>query len=222
MDDWLYHEAFTSINPIPCSVPPYSQKSSNQPSCIFHPSGDDQLILIHIKIIPIMDLESRRYFFFVRRSAILRLERLFAKRYKQSTSSGPELPWSMWGPQHTTWFDQDCTHQQNSVYGFRTAGIYESSGISSRLVIRDFNPHISWNYDAGDITGWRSQLVRGELATVIRPPFAEPLGSALSYREIVSEELFDVEEIFMDESRVILQKVSRNITRCPTSAYSEI
>jgi hypothetical protein len=35
----------------------------------------------------------------------------------------------------------------------------------------------------------------------------ELLGSALSYREIVSDELFNAEGILMDESRIILQKV---------------
>ncbi|KAG1797039.1 uncharacterized protein HD556DRAFT_269504 [Suillus plorans] len=36
----------------------------------------------------------------------------------------------------------------------------------------------------------------------------EPLGSALPYREIVSEELFNVDNILMDESRIMLFKTN--------------
>jgi hypothetical protein len=127
----------------------------------------------------------------------------------------PTLPWSVLGPQHTTWFEQKSRNWQNSLYGFRTAGIYGSSSdwsrMPSRLLIRDFNPHVHLGCNARDTAGWHSRLIRGELTTAIRPPFMEPLGSALSYREIVSNELFNAEGILMDESRIILQKVSRKL-----------
>lgn len=50
----------------------------------------------------------------------------------------------------------------------------------------------------------------------------EPLGSALPYREIVSEELFNVDNILMDESRIMLFKVSCNLYLPIPSAYNEV
>jgi hypothetical protein len=171
-------------------------------------------------------IDFHRYSFFILRSAILELERLFAKTYGQPTLNGPKLLWSMWGPQHTTWFrvqmDEDW---QSSLCGFRVVELInipsEISRERRRLRIRDFNPHIARNYHAQDKSGWHGRLVEGKLTSTVSCPFTEPLGSALSYREIVSEELFDVDDTLMDESRILLLKVSCNLYLIP-SAYNEM
>ncbi|KAG0693267.1 hypothetical protein DFH29DRAFT_407018 [Suillus ampliporus] len=214
MDHFSYTETFTDENTAPGSMFPYSRKSY-QPSCSFHPNTNDQLIAIHVSIAGERNAnDSHLYNFFTLRSAILELESLFARTYGQPTLDGPKLPWSMWGPQHTTWFRvQKKEDWQSSLYGFRVVqSINDSPSDLSReprrICIRDFNPHIARNYHAQDTSDWRRRgvLVQSELTSIISRPFKEPLGSALPYREIVSEELFDAEDTLMDESRILLLK----------------
>ncbi|KAG1748309.1 uncharacterized protein EDB91DRAFT_1344869 [Suillus paluster] len=217
MGDFSYTSAFTSENPTPGSIFPYSRKFHQQPSCSFHPSTNDQLIGIVVRIARNTNpRDSHLYRFFTRCSAILELEGLFSRTYGQSTSGGPKLLWSMWGPQHTTWFRfRENENWEPSLYGFRTVesidrSTYFVSRTPRQLRIRDFNPHIAWNYGAEDTSKWCGRLVRGEVARMILRPFTEPLGSALAYREFVSEELFDVTETKMDESRILLLKNDDN------------
>ncbi|KAJ8591264.1 hypothetical protein M405DRAFT_880566 [Rhizopogon salebrosus TDB-379] len=209
MDGWVYEEVSTSINPSPGFVLPDFQESSHQPSCLFHPSADDQLVVIRIFVGA--NYEQDSFVFCARRSAIQQIESLFAKIYAKATlndSSSPRsLSWAMWGPQNTSWFQGELLRWPQSLYGFRTVG--STSGDSGfwgprRLCIRDFNLHVACNYGAEDAAERRSRLVQGELTTTISRPFIESLGSTLSYREIVSEELFDVTETMMDESRILL------------------
>lgn len=225
-----YTDIFTGENMIPGSMFPNSRKS-DQPICSFYPSTNDQLIAIHVtvSVTGTMDMNSvldfHHYSFFTLRSAILELESLFAKTYGQPTLNGPKLPWSTWGPQHTTCFrlQRDETWQ-SSLYGFRVIepiNVPEVSREHRRLRIRDFNPHIARNYHAQDKSGWHGRLVEGELISTISWPFTEPLGSALPYREVVSEEVFDVNHTLIDESRILLLKVSCNFYLIP-SAYNEV
>ncbi|KAG2137484.1 hypothetical protein DEU56DRAFT_803852 [Suillus clintonianus] len=222
-----YTEAFTGEYIFPSSLLPYSRESY-QPSCSFHPSTDDQLIAIHVSAFP-MDtstIDLRRYSFFILRSAILELESLFACTYGQPTLNGPTLLWSTWGPRHTTWFRRQSNEDwESSLYGFRVIEPIRNSPSDlsrepRRLRIRDFNPHIAGNYHAQDKSDWRGQLVQGELTSTISYPFGEPLGSALSYREIVSEELFDLDEALMDESRILMNcGREANFMNCKKSTY---
>ncbi|OAX42310.1 hypothetical protein K503DRAFT_863141 [Rhizopogon vinicolor AM-OR11-026] len=205
MDRWVYRPVSEARITACNLVFPY------QPSSFFYPSPDDELVVISVSVHPVsvMNETTPHFRFFVaRRSAILQLENLYAKTYGQPTSNGPKLLWSTWGPQHTTWFGD----WEQSACGFRTARSINitpdhMSNELRRLCIRDFNPHTASNYGVEDTTGWHgSQLVQGELTTEICYPFTEPLGSALSYRETVSEELFDVTETLVDDSRILLLK----------------
>ncbi|KIJ61610.1 hypothetical protein HYDPIDRAFT_189506 [Hydnomerulius pinastri MD-312] len=135
------------------------------------------------------------------------------------------LPWTLWGP-CTHWFP-DALHVdwQNSVFGFRTIeSINEDQdtplgGYFSRkprkLRVRDFNPNLAFHYHGEDLEGWTGRLVKageGESGSarggkgwgVEIKPFVDPLGKGLSYREVESEERFDVTEAMMDESRILL------------------
>ncbi|KAG2140120.1 hypothetical protein DEU56DRAFT_735144 [Suillus clintonianus] len=224
MDDFLYTDMFTNDNPTPDSTFPYSRKSYLQPSCSFHPSMDDQLIAILVCVTPRSNTNDLLFCrFVVRRSAILELEGLFARTYDQSSSNGSRLLWSTWGPQHAAWFRvRQNEYWQPSHYGFRTVEVIDGSPFHSsdsdearRLCIRDFNPHIAWNYGAVDMPGFYDRIVRGEVDRMISYPFTEPLGSALTYREVFSDRLFDGAEILMDESRILLVKVSRNLPLVP-------
>jgi hypothetical protein len=205
-----------SEHPTPSSMFTDFRKFHQHPSCSFHPSTDDQLIAILVWVTPMSMVDSLYYRFVVRRSAILELESLSVRTYNQFSSSVFRLPWSMWGPQHTSWFHVQLNEDlHTSVCGFRT--VESINDFSShhfaedlrRLYIRDFNPHIAWNYDAVDKSGWRGKIVPGVIDRTISYPFTEPLGRALTYRESLSKELFYVNEIFSDESRILL--VSRNL-----------
>lgn len=220
VNHFSYTDIFTGENMISSSMFPCSRKS-DQPICSFYPSTNDQLIAIHVtvSVTGTMDtnsvLDFHHYSFFTLRSAILELESLFAKTYGQPTLNGPKLPWSTWGPQHTTCFrlQRDETWQ-SSLYGFRVIepiNVPEVSREHRRLRIRDFNPHIARNYHAQDKSGWHGRLVEGELISTRSWPFTEPLGSALPYREVVSEEVFDVDDTLIDGSRILLLKVSCNL-----------
>jgi hypothetical protein len=131
------------------------------------------------------------------------------------------FPWSLWGPQNTTWFLGDC---RQSLYGFRTVGFIDDfwSPEPRRLCIRDFNPHNICDYGTGGETGQHGRLVRGRTTTTIISPFTEPLGYALPYREIISEELqVDASWTIMDNSSVLLSKASHNLCFGP-SAYDQL
>ena len=131
----------------------------------------------------------------------------------------------MWGPQHTTWLPiREHESWQPAIYGFRAMDIINESPFHlscepCRLRIRDFNPHIAWSYDTEDTAGQRGRADDDDLS-----PSREPLGSALPYREIISEELFDVTETLMDESRILLLKVSRKLSWVPllTTNYGRV
>jgi hypothetical protein len=211
MDHWVYHPIYETRLTARNLVFPY------QPSSLFYPSPDDELVVISVSVYPVSimnETTAHSCFFVARRSAILQLESLYAKTYGQPTLNGSKLLWSTWGPQHTTWF-RNC---EPSACGFRAAWPINMtpdhmSNELRRLCIRDFNPHTASNCGAEDTTGWHGgQFVQGELTTEICYPFTEPLGSALSYRETVSEELFDVAETLIDDSRILLLKVSHNLS----------
>lgn len=217
MDHVPCTRAVTGINIIPTSMLPYSQKSY-QPTCSIHPNTNDQLVAIHVSVTGTMGLtrpiDSRCYSFFMLRSVIVELENLFAETYGQPTLNDPKLLWSTWGPQHTSWFrvqrDEDW---RSSLCGFRVVEPFNDSSRVSRMPQRlriRISTHIARNYHAEDKSGWLGQFVEGELTSTISCLFMEPLGSALPYREIVSEELFNVDNILMDESRIMLFKVSCN------------
>ncbi|KAG2134810.1 hypothetical protein DEU56DRAFT_858701 [Suillus clintonianus] len=228
VDSFEYTDVFMSQNPTPSDNFLYSRKSHQQPSCSFHPSGDDGLIVILVWVGPMREDhslldQSLHYRFVVRRSAILEFESSFVRIPGQLGSNSPRLRWSMWGPQNTSWFHvHDNEDWHTSLNGFRTVeSVNESSpdhfsDDPRRLYIRDFNPHIAWNYSAVDKSGWRSEIIPArEVHGTISYPFTEPLGCALAYRESSSEELFDVSEILSDESRILLIRVSRNLILVP-------
>ncbi|KAG1752167.1 hypothetical protein EDB19DRAFT_1672301 [Suillus lakei] len=211
MGPFSYTMAFAGKNITPSSMLSYPQRSY-QPLCsfTFNPSTNDHVIAIHIQASFRYTLY--RYTFFTLRSAILELENLFARTYGQPALGGPKLLWSTWGPQHTTWFQ--TRFFRDSFCGFRIVEPINNPLADPReprrLRIRDFNPHIARDYHAQDKSDCRGRLVQGELTNEISRPFTEPLGSALSYREIVSEEFFEADDVLVNESRILLLKHDGN------------
>lgn len=102
--------------------------------------------------------------------------------------------------------------RDNSYYGFRTVGFVGDGNtfnpVPRRLCIRDFNPHNTCNNFTDHTTGPQSPLVQGNpITTTLSDIFTEPLGCALPYREVVSEELFDASEAIMDRNNIFLLKL---------------
>ncbi|KAG1748311.1 uncharacterized protein EDB91DRAFT_1079296 [Suillus paluster] len=183
VDDFSYQEVSTRENPTPGSAFPYPRKSHHQPSCSFHPTTNDQLITIDVYVNRDMKPNnSHLYRFLALCSAILELESSFSETYGQPTLNGPKLLWSIWGPQHTTWFKIREDEGDLSPYGFRTVQ--------------------SMNKNPSALLNESSRL----FDTTISHLFTEPLGSALAYSEIVSEELFDGAEALIDEKRILVLK----------------
>ncbi|KAF9225895.1 hypothetical protein BS17DRAFT_699998 [Gyrodon lividus] len=229
MRDWQFAHAFLGGNPAPGTVgiqPTSTSVTTLMPT--FHPNSDDQLLAFHVTVFrSTNEADTHSFVYFVLRSTILCMEGFTTDT---ELLSPPTLPWALWGP-YTHWFP-DGLHVdwQNSVYGFRTVeSLNEDKNILGgyfsrrprKLRVRDFNPNLAFHYHKEGLSGWdgsfvpgrtmrgketgRRERVEGEESwgEMIRP-FVEPLGKGLSYREIVSQETFDVTEAMMDESRILL------------------
>ncbi|KAG0695484.1 hypothetical protein DFH29DRAFT_1083340 [Suillus ampliporus] len=173
-----------------------------------HASTHNQLIAFS------MDIQSATtncpcFTFYVERNTLLELGSTYTSLYGQASQDSASLPWSTWGPKHTRTFKENkfdpCKH---SVFGFRTAGLtgdlVSPEGKTQRrsLCIRDFNPHRVMDFKAGNGTQGNQRLIEGE--TTSSSLFLEPLGSALPYLELTTEEKFIGTELTMEANRVTL------------------
>jgi hypothetical protein len=80
-----------------------------------------------------------------------------------------------------------------------------------RLRVRDFNPFATLaDEPAGDasLEDWRKgRIVREPLCIAAGPFFAKDVESHLPYREVITEELFDLTEVMIDDNQIVLKKV---------------
>lgn len=171
-----------------------------------------------------VDAPTRSYVFFVNVHTFLHPSPPILD-FMASRSDAPPIPWSLWGPENTRWFP-DCTHGdwQHSLYGYRTieivpltppqgaANAAPDPNRAPYLLIRDFNPHALARAEAGehDEDGWQGRVVRNPSIISARDAFAEDVVSHLSYLEITSTETFDVTDVMMDGSRILLLKVCKS------------
>jgi hypothetical protein len=159
--------------------------------------------------------------FYVEQNSFLELESAYTNRYGKPSQyfNSRALPWSSWGPKYTwSFLGRDGLGDSNRwhcSHGFRTADLIgdvwspEGRRQPRQLCIRDFNPHRVKHYKAGYRTNRHERLVEGG------PPnsetqnhFLEPIGG-LPYLEITTQEKFlSKGHVFMDESTVLLPRVS--------------
>lgn len=130
------------------------------------------------------------------------------------------IPWEIWGPQHTRWFTERInTDWQHSIYGYRTVEamvpqepeVITSPAAKRKLRVRDFNPYalalMELPLPYTESEGWRGRVVREPSKICAKETFAEDVVSQLPYREIISEDAFDVTDVMMDDCRILLLQV---------------
>ncbi|KAH7909863.1 hypothetical protein BJ138DRAFT_1154276 [Hygrophoropsis aurantiaca] len=211
MDDWYYSYTFASLNPSPSNTVhlpngvPYGFPQD------FYPSTEDQILMFYVEVSrESNEPDAHTLTFVIYRSTLLNLKQIMNDiRPKRSVTAKP-VPWSLWGPKYTRWFSEGHNmNWQHSTCGYRTIEtINENLGFSPatlrRLKIKDFNPNLLHEGSTGSDGCRLGRLVPSAPTTTLRRPFAEPLGSALAYREVISEEKFEATDVMMGASTVLL------------------
>ncbi|EGO03917.1 hypothetical protein SERLA73DRAFT_175605 [Serpula lacrymans var. lacrymans S7.3] len=212
--EYIYSCTFMSGNPTPGSGVPCSGGGQLEDGQLFQPDPDKQLLVFFVSIISQSDMEEAQSFIF-----FVDLVHFFQQNtVTKILLADPELenmpvPWSVWGLEHTRWFpESEATDWQHALYGYKaveTINCDPTNQLSQeprRLRIRDFNPNVLKDNQRENNSGWKGHIVTGSLVDGTNLPFAEPLGAGLPYREIVSEEKFNVTEVMMDDCRILLLK----------------
>lgn len=126
------------------------------------------------------------------------------------------IPWEVWGPQNSRWFPNDWIGHPYAICGLR---VVDACNATSRVVsrgkrlrLRDFNPYaVPFPITADDTSlgNWRKiSFIKEPLRIPAGTTFAEDVESHLPYREVITEENFDVTDVMMDDERIILRKVT--------------
>ncbi|KAH7909864.1 hypothetical protein BJ138DRAFT_1127352 [Hygrophoropsis aurantiaca] len=178
-EDWYYSFTFASFNPSPSHnfSLPNGVPYGFSPS--FYPKLEDQILVFNIL-------------------SLLNLKQIMNGIRPNCSIIAEPVPWLLWGPKYTRCFSKGhMDWAQGSAFGYRTIEIIdESPGISSLMHNRDSS--------TGSDGCCLGRLVPSAPTTSPRHPFTEPLGSALAYREVISEEKFEASDVLMDGSTVLL------------------
>jgi len=200
----------------------YSSSTPPLRSSWFQASARGQLIVISLSVHASHATEKYCYVtFYVEQNSFLELESTYTNRYGKPSqySNSRALPWSSWGPKHTwSFLERDGLRDRkrwDRSHGFRTADLIgdawspEGRQQPRQLCIRDFNPHRVKSYKAGYRTNRHERLVEsGPPNSKTQNHFLEPIGG-LPYVEITTQEKFlSMGRVFMDESTVLLSRVS--------------
>ena len=225
-----------SCNPAAGYVPPPPSESTNLPLAerpLFIPRQDDRIHACCLYVVNRSQPEDRIYsfVFFVN-------VRTFLQPESYAVKPGEDIAWELWGPQNTRWFpERRSTDWQHALYGYRTVdtvppfGEEDSPHGKRRLRVRDYNPYAiarhmqdledARNDELGPVKGW---VVATPSTAPAQGAFEQDVVSRLPYREIISEEAYDVTDVMMDDSRILLLKVGHeslnrsNHTRTDVSA----
>jgi hypothetical protein len=146
--------------------------------------------------------------------------RMFLQPAAYGFEPGVEVAWDRWGPQNTRWFSERMSADwQHALHGYRTVDTVPPIGGRGdspwlrRLRIRDYNPHaIARHLREKEAGGWDGRAVCRVVTSPSVVPaqgaFEHDVVSTLPYREIISAETFVVTDVMMDDSRILLLKVS--------------
>jgi hypothetical protein len=189
-----------TLNPIPSLEKP-----------LFHPSPNNRICAVHI---PFEDESGQTH-----RSTLLIHSRVFfgLDPYVSTSQSHP-IPWETWGPQHTRWYLTDWSGWRYASYGLKVIDAVSQGsefviGASDRrLRLMDFNPYAlatSLSDDDAALEAWQKGRVVTEASRIPRGNFfLKDVESHLPYREVVTEESFDLTEVMMDANQIVLLKVA--------------
>jgi len=183
---------------------------------LFYPSQEDRICAVHIPL--------QSDFGHPIKSTLLIHSRVFFELDPCVSASSEESqprPWDAWGPQNTRWYPTDWSGWRYASYGLKvidTAG--QGSDLDSddvaevsdrRLRLRDFNPYAlatSISDDDEALEAWQKGRVVTESSWIPAGGFFKSnVESHLPYREVMTEELFDLTEVIMDENHIVLLKV---------------
>jgi hypothetical protein len=216
---FIYWYMAMSANPTTGYVPPTDVLSSTKLLC--YPCPDERIHAFCIYLLNSNQLDglAHPYVFFVNIHTFLHPDQPVLDFLATSTNPDEAIPWEIWGPHNTRWFSENIsTDWQHALHGYRTVEIMypstqnmaTSPGTHSKLRLRDFNPYaLARTKDLDDDDdGWRGRVVREPSTIPAQDAFARDVVSYLPYREIVSEETFDVTDVMMDDCRILLLKVS--------------
>ena len=118
---------------------------------------------------------------------------------------------------------------QHAVYGYRAVDCVPASDAVEelqRVRVRDFNPY-AVKRCAGDTTwqdAWNRRIVVEPSIMPTWGAFQCDVESRLPYTEVMSEETFDVNNVMLDDRRILLLKVVSNLpwSILPGNAHSYV
>jgi len=210
---FVYWYIAMSANPTTSYIPSTDVLPSKAPLCYPHPDEHIHAFSIYLLNSDHLDGLAHFYLFFANIHTFLHPSQTILEYMDKSTMPNDPIPWEIWGPQNTRWFSENVsTEWQHALHGYRTVDIVDpdpimSAGVPRRLRIRDFNPYaLARANENGD--GWRGRVVREPSTILAQDAFGQDVVSHLPYCEIISEETFDVTDVMMDDSRVLLLKRS--------------
>jgi hypothetical protein len=127
----------------------------------------------------------------------------------------------MWGPQNTRWFPTIWrAYRVRGSHGYRTVDTVPCKPIdedefdgdgTTKLRVRDFNPNAVRRTAQGQIEkGWKCQTVMTPSTTPAKGIYKEDIISSLPYTEVISEETFYTRDVVLDDSRLLLLRVSES------------
>lgn len=128
------------------------------------------------------------------------------------------VPWQVWGRQNTRWcLDETSTERlpvPSRTYGLKVIDrVPHPSLRGRRLRIRDFNPYATYSKRDALLEDWQyGRLVSGSARILAGQIFAEDVDSHLPYREIITEESFDIAEAMLDHDKIVMSNVRLHVT----------
>jgi hypothetical protein len=210
---FIYWYMAMSANPTTGYVPPTDILSSAKPLC--YPCPDERIHAFCIYLLNSNQLDglAHPYVFFVNIHTFLHPSQPILDFMAKSNEP---IPWGAWGPHNTRWFSENIsTDWQHALHGYRTVEIVDPPTQDTvvtqpKLRLRDFNPYaLARMKEVGeDCEGWRGRVVREPSTISAQDAFTHDVVSYLPYREIVSEDTFNVTDVMMDDGRILLLQVS--------------
>jgi hypothetical protein len=222
---YMYWYISMSCNPaagyLPTHPATYGEGTSLAENPMFYPRPDERIHACCLYVFNPTRVGDHvhSFVFFVNIRTFLHPEQYVFPIGDGQAETATVYPWESWGPHNTRWFPERLsTDWQHALYGYRTVETVPNSAEVQprRLRVRDYNPYVVAlaSRDQADDDSYedeyegRSRVVTEASTVLARGAFEHDVVSSLPYREVISEETFDVTDVMMDDCRVLLLKVS--------------
>ncbi|KZT24889.1 hypothetical protein NEOLEDRAFT_1169909 [Neolentinus lepideus HHB14362 ss-1] len=220
IEDWSFVNFFISCNPICDSC---SGRSYNGSALPFRVRSEDRLVLCSFTIWQPGQLRLH--------SIVIRSKPfLDACTNSVPLADSVILPrtscrWHEWGPSNSRWFvGEEGSMGLHAVHGYRTIrqifGENPFDRGTRRIMVRDFNPASLRGVQEESDENFRTRVVL-EPSVLIEPTeFYEPIETCLPYRETTILQPFKMEDVVMDDTRIVIlpcSEVGRTARYSPTN-----